>query len=342
MLSSVLLGLLYPTINKEFDNPLAFFNGFTIGFLGGLAIAVNEDHRHYKSIKRELFAVRLFKRVIIYTFYFALIVALVVATTYGISSGQGLLKYISGPQFQQFIFHGDYLIIVVYALFFCGLVSFTLMMSRKIESRIMFNIISGKYRKPVEEERIFMAIDLNNSTKIAEELEVERYCEFINQFYMDLTPAILSTNGQIYRYVGDQVLISWPVQKPGFNIRCLRTYFIAKNELTKQQEVYLSKWGYKPSFKAVIHTGKVVAGEIGDIKSQFVFHGAVLHQLARMEKHCNQIRVSLLLSNKYTSIIDLPSFYKLQECQQLTFNDNTEPMVLYTVKQLLEEPLAAS
>jgi len=330
ILSSILLGLLYPVINKEFENPLAFFNGFTIGFLGGVAIAFHEDYRFYKKIKREHFIIRLLKSVTLYTFYFAIIVALVIALTYGTSNKLGFIQYILGPDFKQFIFHGDYIVIVLYALFFCGLVSFTLIMSGKIESRVMFNMITGKYRKPIEENRIFMAIDLNNSTELAEKLEEEEYYEFLNTFYLDLMPAIISTNGQIYRYVGDQVLISWHVSTPARNIACLRTYFMAKNEVRKNKEKYLARWGLSPSFKAVFHCGKVVAGEIGDLKSQFVFHGEVLNQMRIMEKHCRSKAVSVLLSKPYIEMVNLPAYYKLQQCSVLNITA-TDPILLFTV-----------
>lgn len=306
ILCSVLLGILYPVINKEFDDQLAFVNGSVIGLLGGLAIAIQEDYRNFKRIKREHFILRLFKSMTLYTCYFALIVALTMTITGSLANGQGLVQYIRGPEFHHFIYDEDYLIIVTYALFFCALVTFTLIMSRKIESRVMFNMISGKYRKPVEEHRIFMSIDLNNSTNIAEELQEAEFYEFLNTFYLDLTPAIISTNGQIYRYVGDQILISWPVGTAIQNNSCLRFYYIAKDEVSRQRERYLTKWGLCPTFKAVIHAGKVIAGEIGDFKSQFVFHGEVLYQLASMEKHCKSIGVDILLSADYVVIADLP------------------------------------
>ena len=329
--SSVLLGILYPVIDKEFDNLMAFVNGSMIGLLGGLAIAIHEDHRNFKKIKREHFILRLIKSVALYTGYFALIVALTITVTGSMVSGQGLAQYITGPEFRHFIFHEDYLVIVTYTLFFCGLVTFTVIMSRKIESRVIFNMISGKYRKPVEEHRIFMAIDLNNSTYIAEDLQETAFYEFLNRFYLDLTPAIISTNGQIYRYVGDQILISWPLGTAEQNNSCLRFYFIAKDELNRQREQYLSKWGQSPTFKAVIHAGKVIAGEIGDFKSQFVFHGEVLQQLGLMEKHCKSIGVDLLLSSDYLEIADLPPDYQL--AKRTAADADPRLPVLYTAEQ---------
>ena len=331
VLVCVLFGVFYPIMNGEFTNPLAFFNGSVIGILGGLAIAIHEDHSFYRNFKREHFLVRLFKNVTLYTLFFALVIAIIVGITYGFESGEGIFQYITGPEFQEFIFHGDYYVILLYTLFFCGAVTFTLGMSAKVESRVLYNIISSKYRIPREEERIFMSIDLNNSTEIAEKLGEEQFFKFLNKFYLDLTPAIISTNAEIYRYVGDQVTLSWPVRSRDQNNDCLRTYFMAKNQLSNKAEEYYKRWGFEPKFKAVFHVGTIVAGEIGQIKRQFVFHGKALHTLALIEKQCKPLEVNLLLSSIFTKVIQLPGFYKLMPCRSDNIEEGDNNITLYTV-----------
>ena len=103
--------------------------------------------------------------------------------------------------------------------------------------------------------------------------------------------------------------------------------------MRKEIEVYLSRWGLSPSFKAVLHSGKVVAGEIGDFKSQFVFHGEALHQLSLMEKYCRSIGVPVLLSKSYVDLADLPAYYQLRQCSELNTSASTDSILLFTVQQ---------
>jgi hypothetical protein len=154
-----------------------------------------------------------------------------------------------------------------------------------------------------------------------------------HNFYLDLTPAIISTNAEIYRYVGDQIIISWPEGTPVQNSACLRFYFVAQGDLSGKKEQYLLKWGLCPSFKAVIHAGMVIAGEIGDFKSQFVFHGEILHQLTLMEKHCKSMGLDLLLSADYCEIADLPPHYQLENRTAVETDDSLP--VMYTVEQFV-------
>jgi len=65
----------------------------------------------------------------------------------------------------------------------------------------------SKYLKPKDEKRIFMFLDLKSSTTIAEEIGHRRYFEFISDFIADVTTPILNNHGEIYQYVGDEIVI---------------------------------------------------------------------------------------------------------------------------------------
>ena len=71
------------------------------------------------------------------------------------------------------------------------------------------NMIRGKYQTPQLEKRIFMFADLNGSTRIAEKLGDEKYHQLLREFFADITNPILDNKGEIYQYVGDEVIIAW-------------------------------------------------------------------------------------------------------------------------------------
>ncbi|MGR3301112.1 MAG: hypothetical protein ACUZ8I_01275 [Candidatus Scalindua sp.] len=52
-----------------------------------------------------------------------------------------------------------------------------------------------------------MFLDLKSSTTIAEEIGHRRYFEFISDFIADVTTPILNNHGEIYQYVGDEIVI---------------------------------------------------------------------------------------------------------------------------------------
>ena len=56
-----------------------------------------------------------------------------------------------------------------------ALTQFVFQMNAKFGQGTLWKIITGKYRRPKEENRIFMFVDLNSSTTIAERLGAKNY-----------------------------------------------------------------------------------------------------------------------------------------------------------------------
>ena len=87
-----------------------------------------------------------------------------------------------------------------------------LMVNDKYGPGVFVDFLLGKYFKPRREERIFMFLDLRSSTTIAERLGEEKYFSFIKDVFKDATPSILDSRGEIYQYVGDEIVISWKME----------------------------------------------------------------------------------------------------------------------------------
>ena len=73
-----------------------------------------------------------------------------------------------------------------------------LQMNSKFGHGVFWNIIRGKYNTPKEENRVFMFLDLNSSTAIAERLGDEKYHAFLKDFFADISNPILDNKGEVY------------------------------------------------------------------------------------------------------------------------------------------------
>ncbi|HEX9408089.1 MAG TPA: hypothetical protein VGA23_00390, partial [Methylomirabilota bacterium] len=90
-------------------------------------------------------------------------------------------------------------------------IQFLLQMNRMIGANVLGYFAAGVYRWPKAEERIFLFLDLEGSTRLAEELGSARYFELLRRFVDDLTEPVLEAEGEIYQYAGDEVVITWPM-----------------------------------------------------------------------------------------------------------------------------------
>ncbi len=175
-------------------------------------------------------------------------------------------------------------------------INFILQVNRKFGPGNLFKLITGKYCTPKIENRIFMFLDLKGSTAIAEKLGHQKYSEFMQNCFHDLTDVVLNYKASIYQYVGDEVVLCWDMKNGLKDLNCIKTYFTFKIKLKKKEEFYLKNFNTVPYFKCGIDAGEVTVAEIGDIKREIAYHGDVLNTASRIEKLCTPQGKQMLIS----------------------------------------------
>ena len=194
------------------------------------------------------------------------------------------------------------------------------------------NFLKGKYLRPKREERIFMFMDLKSSTTIAERLGEERYFNFLNDTFSTATPGILSTQGEIYQYVGDEIVISWLTKKGVNRANCINCYY-KMIALLKDKSVYFHEtYNTQPLFKAGLHFGHVITGEMGIVKREIVYSGDVLNTASRIQSLCNEMNTDLLVSNDLIQRIDLSVLHKkIRSIGEIVLRGKQEKIELVTL-----------
>ena len=177
-----------------------------------------------------------------------------------------------------------------------------------------------------------MFLDMKSSTTIAEKLGHQNYFKLIKSYYADMTDALLETNGTIYQYVGDEIVVSWPEKEGLKSNNCLLCFQKIEEAIDTRSAQYQSKFGFVPEFKAGIHIGTVTAGEIGTLKKEIVYTGDVLNTAARIQALCNQYNARILISAKLKSCLERQEEVIFSEIGTITLRGKTVPMPLFKVE----------
>ena len=181
--------------------------------------------------------------------------------------------------------------------------------SDSLGQNVLINFFTGKYHTPKKEERIFMFLDMRDSTTIAEKLGHVKYFELLGKYYQTMSDAIINSYGEVYQYIGDEVVISWPVKRGLDQARCIQCFFDIQSDFLKETETFKRQFGLFPGFKAGMHLGEVTTGEVGALKTEIVFTGDVLNTTARIQSLCNQFGAELLISQDlYNQLGDHTTF----------------------------------
>lgn len=192
-------------------------------------------------------------------------------------------------------------------------------------------LVTGKYHKPQEEHRIFMFLDMNESTTFAEKLGHIKYFDLLQDYYEVMSDPIIQSEGEVYQYVGDEVVITWEVDEGIFSNNCLECFFGIEDNLNKQASKFQEKYGVVPHFKAGIHVGEVTTGEIGSLKKEIVFTGDVLNAAARIQGLCKTYQRSLIVSKEIIDAIEYASAFQLESLGTTQLRGREEPSELFAV-----------
>lgn len=215
-----------------------------------------------------------------------------------------------------------------------GITQLFLQINSKFGPGVFRDILRGKYNTPREERRIFMFLDINASTTIAEMLGDKRYHAFLKDFFTDITNPILENRGEIYQYVGDEVIIAWRYRDGFAESNCVQCFFDIKYRIRALRGKYLERYGVFPEFKAGIHCGPVVAGEVGIIKRDITYSGDVLNTTSRIQGMCKQFNEEVIASADLVSELRLGEDFMAQTLGSIKLRGKEKEMALLALKPL--------
>lgn len=193
--------------------------------------------------------------------------------------------------------NGFYHLLILGMLLSMG-INFLLIMQNKIGIGTFGPILTGKYYRPREEERIFLFLDLKSSTRMAEKLGHAAYSKMIQACYEDLTSLVIRYRGIVYQFVGDEAVITWKTNRKENFANSIRLFFAFQEVVEHKSTLYQKQFSVVPRFKGAVNAGHVMVAEVGgNIKSEIAFHGDVLNTASRMMELCKFYQKDLIISD---------------------------------------------
>lgn len=88
-----------------------------------------------------------------------------------------------------------------------------------VGGRVLMNFLLGRYHRPLREQRVFLFLDVADSTRLSEELGDLRVQSLIGRFFFDIARPIAEHGGETHRYVGDEIVVTWPHNRTPASLR---------------------------------------------------------------------------------------------------------------------------
>ncbi|MBC7950180.1 MAG: adenylate/guanylate cyclase domain-containing protein [Chitinophagaceae bacterium] len=314
------------SISLKANIVLAIFVGFFNGIAAGLVGLFFEKRFFYnKSL-----GIIIFGKAIINLVIFIILLSVVRSVLYPFLMEQMSLK--EDPATAQQSWDAFFYFLLIFNIAAGLLINFINQVNRKYGPGVLLPLLLGKYRKPREEQRIFLFMDLHSSTSLAEALGHLKYSAFIRDSFMDINSVIPDCNAQVYQYVGDEVVVTWTLEEGLKDLACVRFYFACEARFASRSKHYLSKYGQVPKFKAGLHMGIVTAVEVGDIKRDIAYHGDTLNTAARIQGVCNEYNKRFLTSRYVLDHSGLQNFYETESIGTIRLKGKTQPVEIVSIE----------
>ncbi|TXC85166.1 adenylate/guanylate cyclase domain-containing protein [Luteibaculum oceani] len=290
--------------------------GFILGFCIGLV-----ELYVLRRFKLKANLLKLFARLLLYS-----LTILVIVIFFGT-----VLLWFKGNDYNLEATEKDVMLTVVQSVVVAFSIGLFLQLEAIVGVRILSQYLLGRYIRPKEERRFFMFIDLNDSTSINERIGNRAYYKLLNDFFRDLSLPVFESDAQIYKYVGDEIILSWPFKKGVKNSNCLKLYFNFLFNIYKNRHLYVEKYGFMPTFKAALHVGEVIVAQVGDLKKEIAFNGDALNTCAKIMEHCKPFGQGFLISEECFLTLDHISSYNFQLYPNVKLSGKEDEYNLYAV-----------
>jgi adenylate cyclase len=196
------------------------------------------------------------------------------------------------------------------------------------------NLLTGRYVQPKREQKAFLLIDMKDSTGLAERLGPIRFHELLNEFFRDVADAALECEAEIHKYVGDEAILTWPGDRALADGDCLACPFVARDRIAANGERYRKRFGDVPEFRAALHCGEIVAGEIGDVRREIAYVGDTLNVAARLLDAAKTLGRDVLVSVELLQRATLPSDLRAEPLPTLAVRGRAAPLEIAALDRI--------
>jgi class 3 adenylate cyclase len=204
---------------------------------------------------------------------------------------------------------------------------------RLIGGPLLISVVLGTYHRPVRQQLIVMFLDIANSTSLAEAMGELRVHDLITRFFFDIDEPIRVFDGAVVAYVGDEVIVSWPVSDdPARNSRCVRCFMAIERKIASLEGAYEAEFELAPKFRAGLHAGPVIVSECGDAKRQLAYFGDTMNVGARLCEYCKSIDRRLVVSGDALRLMAIPADVEIGDGKSIAVRGRREPVEVHVIE----------
>ena len=266
---------------------------------------------------------RLVRRWPLWVFFLAKLALYVTVIVVSIQLGRLLVHPISPRSFD---FDKRFFEILLYASTMSLIAIAVVEVGWLVGFRELRRLLTGRYIRPRQERRVFLMVDMKSSTAAAERLGDLRFHQLLDMFFRNVADAAYDHGAEIHKYVGDEVILSWPEPSAVEGARCALCPFGIARRIERTAERYVRQFGFVPAFRAALHVGDIVAGEMGAMIREIAFVGDTLNTTARLVDVARDTGHDIIVSGDLADLLCPPAGLAIVRLEAARLHGKVRPL----------------
>jgi len=185
-------------------------------------------------------------------------------------------------------------------------------MGKYMTQSVMDHLMSGKVELGGESLMVTILFsDIRSFTSISETMTAHELVKLLNEYFTEMVTVVMEEGGVVDKYIGDAIMAVFgaPVPKPDDARRAVRAAV---------------------RMRLALHTGEVVAGNIGSEKRmEYTVIGDAVNLASRLESSTKELGTDILISDDTHALIG--DEFETRAVREITVKGRAKPVLVYEV-----------
>jgi len=208
-------------------------------------------------------------------------------------------------------------------------------------STVMDHLLAGKVSLGGESlEVTILFTDIRSFTTISEKMDPQQLVGLLNEYFTEMVGIVMQEDGVVDKYIGDAIMAVFgaPVPKAEDAVHAVRAAVRMRRALQELNQRLEARGKPALCTGIGIHTGEVVAGNIGSEKRmEYTVIGDAVNLASRLETSTKDLGVNVLISED--TYERTKHVIEARPVREITVKGRKAPVMTYEVLGLRGEPL---
>ncbi len=204
---------------------------------------------------------------------------------------------------------------------------------------VMEHLMAGKVQLGGETlTATILFSDIRSFTSISEKMDAKSLVALLNEYFTEMVDVVIKEDGVVDKYIGDAIMAVFgaPVTKKDDALHAVRAAIGMRKALANLNEKLKAR-GMKPLKTGIgVHTGEVVAGNIGSEKRmEYTVIGDAVNLASRLESSTKELGTPVLISEDTYALVK--DHVDARAVKEITVKGREKPVMTYEVLGLRGE-----